>query len=181
MRRATSPRPSSCSTARRTSPPWNGCATTSTGAWRLIPDSSLPQTPDHRFDGPSLRKDGPSLREYGFHTELTGEEDEAGPRVRTAARLAPPTEIVDTCPRREVCERCLRAAGFGELTWVPLEVSDAGVRTFGADFWADFLANPPLEKLRCRRRTSDRRDTAVVRTRKCPEVPWSALALMPSC
>ncbi|MFE6687475.1 class I SAM-dependent methyltransferase [Streptomyces sp. NPDC057743] len=103
----------------------------------------LVQTPDYRFDGPLLHK-------YGFHTELTGEEDEAGPRARTTALLDPPIEIVATCPRREVYEKCLRTAGFSELTWVPLEVSDAGVRKFGADFWTDFLANPPLEMLRCR-------------------------------
>ncbi|WP_116209511.1 class I SAM-dependent methyltransferase [Streptomyces olivoreticuli] len=101
------------------------------------------QSPDYDFDGPSLAK-------YGFVTELTGEEAEAGPRVRTTALLDPPITIVSTLPRREVYEECLRAAGFGEVAWVPLEVSDAGVREFGADFWADFLTNPPLEMLRCR-------------------------------
>ncbi|MGW6399283.1 hypothetical protein [Streptomyces sp. NPDC055134] len=50
-------------------------------------------------------------------------------------------------------EECLRAAGFSEVTWVPLKVSDAGVREFGADFWADFLATPPLEMPRL---TTDR-------------------------
>lgn len=103
----------------------------------------LAQTPDYRFDGPPLGK-------YGFLSELTGEEAETGPRVRITALLDPPIGFVTTCPRREVYEKCLRAAGFSEVTWVPLEVSDAGVRKFGADFWADFLANPPLEMLRCR-------------------------------
>ncbi|GGX31012.1 class I SAM-dependent methyltransferase [Streptomyces chryseus] len=101
------------------------------------------QSPDYDFAGPSLAK-------YGFVTELTGEEAEAGPRVRTTALLDPPITIVSTLPRREVFEKCLRAAGFSEVTWVPLEVSDAGVREFGADFWADCLANPPLEMARCR-------------------------------
>ncbi|MEU5429606.1 class I SAM-dependent methyltransferase [Streptomyces olivoreticuli] len=112
----------------------------------LAPGSELflfNQSPDYDFDGPSLAK-------YGFVTELTGEEAEAGPRVRTTALLDPPITIVSTLPRREVYEECLRAAGFGEVAWVPLEVSDAGVREFGADFWADFLTNPPLEMLRCR-------------------------------
>jgi hypothetical protein len=36
------------------------------------------------------------------------------------------------------------------VEWVPLQVSEAGVREFGADFWADLLAHPPLEMLRCR-------------------------------
>ncbi|MEU4064770.1 class I SAM-dependent methyltransferase [Streptomyces wedmorensis] len=101
------------------------------------------QSPDYDFAGPSLAK-------YGFVTELTGEEVEAGPRVRTTALLEPPVTIVSTFPRREVYEKCLRAAGFSELTWVPLEVSAEGVAEFGEDFWADFRANPPLEMLRCR-------------------------------
>ncbi|MGG2464559.1 hypothetical protein ACO0M4_33180 [Streptomyces sp. RGM 3693] len=70
--------------------------------------------------------------------------------MRITALLAPPIGFVTTLPRHEVYEECLRTAGFGELTWVPLEVPDAGVRKFGADFWADFLANSPLEMLRCR-------------------------------
>ncbi|MEK2476697.1 MULTISPECIES: class I SAM-dependent methyltransferase [Streptomyces] len=103
----------------------------------------LNQTPDYRFDGPSMGK-------YGFLSEPTDEEAETGPRVRITALLDPPISFVTACPRREVYEECLQAAGFSELAWVPLEVSDAGMRKFGADFWADFLANPPLEMLRCR-------------------------------
>ncbi|GGX12336.1 class I SAM-dependent methyltransferase [Streptomyces lomondensis] len=103
----------------------------------------LAQNPDFRFDGPSPGR-------YGFLCEPTGEEAETGPRVRVTALLDPPIEFVTTCPRREVYEQCLGAAGFHEVTWVPLEVSDAGVRECGADFWADFVANPPLEMLRCR-------------------------------
>ncbi|WP_405656362.1 class I SAM-dependent methyltransferase [Streptomyces sp. RK9] len=103
----------------------------------------LAQTPEFRFDGPSLAK-------YGFLCEATGEEIETGPRVRITALLDPPISFIGACPRREVYEGCLRAAGFGELTWAPLQVSDAGLRAFGAEFWADLLANPPLALLRCR-------------------------------
>ncbi|GAA0441714.1 class I SAM-dependent methyltransferase [Streptomyces stramineus] len=103
----------------------------------------LNQSPDFRFDGPPPDK-------YGFRSELTGEEAETGPQVRTTALLDPPISFLANRPRREVYEKCLRAAGFSEVTWVPLTVSEAGVRAFGADFWADFHANPPLEMLRCR-------------------------------
>lgn len=103
----------------------------------------LNQSPDFRFDGPPPDR-------YGFRSELTGEEVETGPRVRTTALLDPPVSFVANLPRREVYEKCLRAAGFSEVTWVPLTVSEAGVREFGTDFWADFHANPPLEMLRCR-------------------------------
>ncbi|MFJ2774947.1 class I SAM-dependent methyltransferase [Streptomyces sp. NPDC087300] len=103
----------------------------------------LNQSPDFRFDGPTPEK-------YGFRSVLTGEEGETGPKVRTTALLDPPVSFVANLPRREVYEKCLAAAGFSELTWVPLTVSEAGVREFGADHWADFRANPPLVMLRCR-------------------------------
>ncbi|MDI3389578.1 class I SAM-dependent methyltransferase [Streptomyces sp. B-S-A8] len=103
----------------------------------------LTQAPDYRFDGPPTGK-------YGFLYEPTGEEAGTGPRVRITALLDQRIEFVTTYPRREVYETCLRSAGFGEVTWVPLTVSDKGLSTFGADFWADFLGNPPLEMLRCR-------------------------------
>ncbi|APU43481.1 MULTISPECIES: class I SAM-dependent methyltransferase [unclassified Streptomyces] len=103
----------------------------------------LNQSPDFRFDGPTPER-------YGFRSELTGAEVETGPQVRTTALLDPPVSFVANLPRREVYEKCLRAAGFSELAWVPLTVSEAGKRDFDADFWADFHANPPLEMLRCR-------------------------------
>ncbi|MFF4185235.1 class I SAM-dependent methyltransferase [Streptomyces sp. NPDC001691] len=103
----------------------------------------LNQSPDFRFDGPTPEK-------YGFLSVLTGEEAETGPQVRTTALLDPPVSFFANRPRREVYEKSLRAAGFSELTWVPVTVSEAGLREFGDDFWADFHANPPLEMLRCR-------------------------------
>ncbi|MFI2608465.1 class I SAM-dependent methyltransferase [Kitasatospora sp. NPDC018619] len=113
----------------------------------LVPGGELfvlAQNPDYRFDCPSLEA-------YGFRCEPTGEEGETGPRVRVTALLDPqPITILTAAPRREVYERSLRAAGFTGLEWVPLEVSEAGLRAFGAQFWADLLAHPPLEMLRCR-------------------------------
>ncbi|MBB5121797.1 ToxA protein [Streptomyces eurocidicus] len=101
------------------------------------------QNPDFRFGGPSLAK-------YGFLCESLGEETPIGPRVRITALLDPPISFVANPPGREVYEECLRAAGFDELTWVPLEVSADGVRAYGEDFWDDYTTNPPLTMLRCR-------------------------------
>ncbi|MFF5493775.1 class I SAM-dependent methyltransferase [Streptomyces aquilus] len=104
----------------------------------------LCQRPDYRFDCASLDK-------YGFRCEPTGEEAEAGPRCRVTALLEPqPISILGTVPRREVYEESLRAAGFSEIEWVPLSVSEAGIREFGEEFWTDLLAHPPLVMLRCR-------------------------------
>ncbi|UQX05416.1 class I SAM-dependent methyltransferase [Streptomyces sp. RerS4] len=101
------------------------------------------QSPGFRFDGPSLAK-------YGFTCEPDGAETEIGPRVRVTALLDPPIAFAANPPSREVYENSLRAAGFTDLTWVPLTISDAGVREYGEEFWADFAGNPPLEMLRCR-------------------------------
>lgn len=101
------------------------------------------QNPDFRFGGPSLAK-------YGFLCESLGEETPIGPRVRITALLDPPISFEANPPSRAVYEGCLRAAGFRGITWVPLEVSAAGVRAFGPHFWDDCSANPPLAMLRCR-------------------------------
>lgn len=101
------------------------------------------QNPDFRFDGPSLAK-------YGFLCESLGEQTEIGPRVRITALLDPPISFVANPPSRHVYESCLRAAGFTDLSWVPLEVSAEGVRQYGQAFWDDYAANPALTMLRCR-------------------------------
>jgi SAM-dependent methyltransferase len=99
---------------------------------------------------PDFRPDGPSLAKYGFLCERAGEDTEVGSRVRVTALLDPPISFTATPPHREVYEQSLLAAGFGELAWVPLKVSDAGLREFGQTFWADLRSNPPFEMLRCR-------------------------------
>ncbi|MFE6224854.1 class I SAM-dependent methyltransferase [Streptomyces sp. NPDC057854] len=102
------------------------------------------QNPDYAFDCASLET-------YGFRCEPTGEEIETGPRVRVTALLDPhPISIVGSAPRREVYEDSLAAAGFRDIEWLPLRISEEGIRAYGEEFWADLLAHPPLELLRCR-------------------------------
>ncbi|WP_282694520.1 class I SAM-dependent methyltransferase [Streptomyces sp. CC208A] len=104
----------------------------------------LAQKPDYAFDCASLET-------YGFRCEPTGEEIETGPKVRVTALLDPhPISIVGSAPRREVYEDALTAAGFRDVEWLPLRISEAGLRAYGEEFWADLLAHPPLELLRCR-------------------------------
>ncbi|MFF9500091.1 class I SAM-dependent methyltransferase [Streptomyces sp. NPDC014656] len=102
------------------------------------------QKPDYAFDCASLES-------YGFRCEPTGEEIETGPRVRVTALLDPhPISIVGAAPRREVYEDALAGAGFRDVEWLPLRISAAGYEAYGEEFWADLLAHPPLELLRCR-------------------------------
>ncbi|MEV5582247.1 class I SAM-dependent methyltransferase [Streptomyces parvus] len=136
--------PFNCSTTPKASRPWSGCAATCTGTWRPAESSSSSART------PTTASTGPSLKKYGFLCEATGETGGTGPRVRVTALLDPPIRIEADCPRRDVYETCLRAAGFSDPTWVPLKISEAGRRAFDSEFWADHDANPPLEMLRCR-------------------------------
>ncbi|MET9346966.1 class I SAM-dependent methyltransferase [Streptomyces termitum] len=102
------------------------------------------QKPDYAFDCATLDT-------YGFRCEPTGEETGTGPGVRVTALLDPePVSIVAAAPRRDVYERCLAAAGFRDVEWVPLHISEEGLARYGEEYWADLLAHPPLELLRCR-------------------------------
>lgn len=101
----------------------------------------LTQAPAYRFDGPSMAK-------YGFTYEPVA-HGPIGPRVRIVAQLDPPVEFVTSYPHREVYEQSLTRAGFRDVTWVPLHVSEEGLRERGEEYWADFLSNPPLTMLHC--------------------------------
>ena len=52
---------------------------------------------------------------------------------------------------RDTYERVLRAAGFGEIRWVPLELDPAAVEEHGPDYWQEYLQNPPVTGLVCRK------------------------------
>ncbi|MFJ9339223.1 class I SAM-dependent methyltransferase [Streptomyces sp. NPDC101733] len=104
----------------------------------------LHQTPDYDFSGPSPRP-------YGFLTELTGEQADTGPRVKVTALLeGAPISFTSGLARREVFETSLAKAGFSEITWVPTEVSPAGIAAYDDAFWAGYRVNPAFEMLRCR-------------------------------
>lgn len=102
------------------------------------------------MQNPDFRLGGESLAKYGFRCEPTGAENEVGPQIRLTALLEPPISFTAHPPRRDVYETTLQAAGFTDLTWVPLEISPAGIKEYGEDFWQVFNDNPALTMLRCR-------------------------------
>jgi hypothetical protein len=46
-------------------------------------------------------------------------------------------------------DEVLRAAGLREVRWHAPEVSPEGVREFGREYWAAFVACPPVVFLDC--------------------------------
>ncbi|WP_405689918.1 hypothetical protein [Streptomyces sp. NBC_01185] len=63
--------------------------------------------------------------------------------MRITALLDPPISFEANPPSRDVYEKCLHAAGFSEITWVPPAVSAEGIRAYGKEFWDDFTATLP--------------------------------------
>jgi ubiquinone/menaquinone biosynthesis C-methylase UbiE len=50
----------------------------------------------------------------------------------------------------ETYERVMRAAGFRELKWCSLELDAAGIEAHGAEYWQEYIANPPVVGLEAR-------------------------------
>ncbi len=51
---------------------------------------------------------------------------------------------------RETYECALDDAGFVHTTWHPLTLDPAGVEAHGAEYWQEYLGNPPIIGLECR-------------------------------
>ena len=49
----------------------------------------------------------------------------------------------------ETMEEAFGAAGLREVSWHAPEVSPEGLRQFGPEHWADFLARPPVAFIEC--------------------------------
>ncbi len=47
-------------------------------------------------------------------------------------------------------EKALIDAGFEDIVWHPMEVTDEGIERFGKEYWEDYLVNPSLTVLECR-------------------------------
>jgi SAM-dependent methyltransferase len=52
---------------------------------------------------------------------------------------------------RATYEQALAAAGLVDVRWHPLVLDPAGEAALGAAYWAEYLANPPVVGLSCRR------------------------------
>jgi 2-polyprenyl-3-methyl-5-hydroxy-6-metoxy-1,4-benzoquinol methylase len=51
---------------------------------------------------------------------------------------------------RRTYERVLAEAGFSQVAWHPLELDPTGTVEHSADYWHEYLANPPIIGLECR-------------------------------
>ncbi len=52
---------------------------------------------------------------------------------------------------RKTYERQLKIAGFHDIAWRPMQVSDEGLTEFGKEYWHEFLDNPGIIVLEARK------------------------------
>jgi SAM-dependent methyltransferase len=52
---------------------------------------------------------------------------------------------------RSTYERALTEAGFGDIRWHPMRLDPAGEAELGTAYWQEYLRNPPVTGLECRR------------------------------
>lgn len=91
--------------------------------------------------------------QYGFSKRTTAPRVEGSPITYSMVAGREFFEFTVHHYEAGVYEACLRAAGFTDLRWHPVQVDPAGVAAHGPDHWREYLDNPPIVALACRRGT----------------------------
>jgi ubiquinone/menaquinone biosynthesis C-methylase UbiE len=86
---------------------------------------------------------------YGLVKGAAGALREGAPITYTFLLDEGPLEITNHYLSREAHEWALREAGFQGVRWHGPQVSPAGIAECGGEYWAAFLAHPPVVFLEC--------------------------------
>jgi ubiquinone/menaquinone biosynthesis C-methylase UbiE len=94
--------------------------------------------------------DFPAARTYGFSRRVQGDLREGAPIVlQFFLPDGSSIEVTNYYLSVGTMEAAFRAAGLRDVTWHAPEVSPEGLREFGQEYWADFLAHPPVAFIEC--------------------------------
>lgn len=91
----------------------------------------------------------PSFRKYGFETTVHGPQQAGAPIEWKFYLDDREFSLENYYLDRSTHERILREAGFSEVRWHRPRVSAEGLAEFGADYWTEFLAHPPISLIEC--------------------------------
>jgi toxoflavin synthase len=80
---------------------------------------------------------------YGLTLTLT-EEGEGGPVVLDVTTPGDKIHVTLHWWSKEMYEDSAAQAGFGDVSWTTVAVSEQGLTQFGRDFWNPWLAAPPV-------------------------------------
>lgn len=90
-----------------------------------------------------------SSKKYGFIKSTPGALTEGAPIVYTIYLQGNSIDITNYWLSTQTHEDAFRKSGFREVRWHPARVSPEGQAVHGADFWDEFLADPPITFLEC--------------------------------
>jgi SAM-dependent methyltransferase len=93
--------------------------------------------------------DFPAPQAYGFSRRVEGEWVEGAPIVTEFFLPEGSFEVRSYYLSVATMEEAFRAAGLREVRWHAPEVSPEGLREFGREYWANFLARPPVAFIEC--------------------------------
>ena len=96
-------------------------------------------------------KQQPMLKKYGYHIQAETPLTDGMPLTVTLLTPGEPICIVDYYWSRKTYERHLKIAGFHNIAWRPMQVSDEGLAEFGTEYWHEFLDNPGIIVLEARK------------------------------
>ncbi len=99
----------------------------------------------------SLRRQ-PALEKYGFH--IRAETPLLADGMPLTVTLLTPDELIyikDYYWTKQTYERHLSIAGFNNIAWRPMQVSNEGLARLGNEYWQEFLDNPGIIVLEAHR------------------------------
>ncbi|MEW2581610.1 class I SAM-dependent methyltransferase [Streptomyces syringium] len=91
---------------------------------------------------PDFSNDPQWYRAYGFSLTTAGQHAEGDPVVLSVAQAELIFEVTAYHGNRPTVESALWKAGFTEISWTRLQVSQEGVEGYGRAFWDNYLARP---------------------------------------
>lgn len=87
--------------------------------------------------------------QYGVRLSTTAGLQDGAMVTATLAIPDGSVELVACYWTEASYESALKQAGFGKIRWHPMEVSEAGMKAFGQDYWQAYLAKPVDIVLEC--------------------------------
>jgi SAM-dependent methyltransferase len=107
---------------------------------RFVTVNSNPREPTVAF---------PAARAYGFSRRVEGELVEGAPIVLEFFLPDGSFQVTNYYLSVGTMDEAFHAAGLREVRWHAPEVSPEGLRELGREFWAHFLAHPPVAFIEC--------------------------------
>ncbi len=108
---------------------------------RFVTLNENPDQPPARYAG---------YEQYGFNKTLEGPSADGAPITYWMIAGRELFKFHAVYFTRTTYEAVFARAGFTDVTWQPPVLDPAGVAAHGADYWREYMDNPPIAGLECR-------------------------------